>query len=551
MFRHISSLLRVAFERARVTKIVQADLVLPITRSMQFTNGLITVWGAVGHTSILRLCQRTVLAFGLWAAIMSPTQAATVALPDATLGQPYDSGIFSIPTPPGGLCGVEYFYYANWDNHLQMSLPNTADFCALEISGTPSQLGTETLTVVLYDEAGTTLIDTYHYTVTTLAPITQTITGFTATPGTGTVNASSTLSVTGSGGSGKPVTYGSSTPGICSIAGNTVSYLAAGNCTVTANQAGINNYLAAPQVSLDITVGQAAQAITGLAATPGTATANSSSTLSITGSGTSGNPVSYASSTPGICSVSGNTVSYLAAGNCTVTADQAGNSNYFAASQLSLGITVGKASQTLTGLAATPGMATVNGSSTLSVTGSGASGNPVGYASGTPGICSVSGNTVSYLAAGNCTVTADQAGNSNYFAASQLSLGITVGKASQTLTSLAATPGTATANGSSALSVTGSGASGNPVIYGSTTPGTCSVSGNTVSYLAAGTCTVTADQASNANYDAAPELGLSITVTPALPSISKLSGIPTLGQWALIMLSVLVGGLGAGCIRRN
>jgi YVTN family beta-propeller protein len=79
---------------------------------------------------------------------------------------------------------------------------------------------------------------------------------FTA-PATGVVGNSATLTATG-GGSGNPVTFtvGSSS-GVCSVSGDTVSYLATGPCVIDANQAGNASYTAAPQVSQTITVDQA------------------------------------------------------------------------------------------------------------------------------------------------------------------------------------------------------------------------------------------------------------------------------------------------------
>ena len=59
----------------------------------------------------------------------------------------------------------------------------------------------------------------------------------------------------------------------------------------------------------------------------------------------------------------------------------------------------------------------------------GASGNTVVLTSSTPGICTVAGNTVTALAAGNCVVAANQAGNASYSAASQVTQTITIDKA--------------------------------------------------------------------------------------------------------------------------
>jgi len=189
----------------------------------------------------------------------------------------------------------------------------------------------------------------YVFSSTAVGPADQTITGFTATPSSGAVGESSTLSATAS--SGLPVTFGSDTPTICTVVGSTVSYLLVGTCTVTADQAGDASFNPAPQVTLDIGVGLLGQAITNFVATPSSGVVNGSSTLSATG-GASGNPVVFGSSTLAICTVAGSTVTYVTAGTCTVTADQTGNASYNAAPTVALDITVTKADQTITGLAA-------------------------------------------------------------------------------------------------------------------------------------------------------------------------------------------------------
>ena len=72
----------------------------------------------------------------------------------------------------------------------------------------------------------------------------------------------------------------------------------------------------------------------------------SSSTLVIGGTttvratATSGLAVSFSSSTPAICSVIGSTVTGLAAGTCTIAANQSGNSTYAAAATVRGNITV-------------------------------------------------------------------------------------------------------------------------------------------------------------------------------------------------------------------
>ena len=62
------------------------------------------------------------------------------------------------------------------------------------------------------------------------------------------------------------------------------------------------------------------------------------------------------------------------------------------------------------------------------------------------------------------------------------------------------------------VSATG-GDSGNPVTFAATPGGTCTISGSTVHITGVGTCTITASQAGNANYLAAPDVSQRFNVT--------------------------------------
>jgi hypothetical protein len=254
-------------------------------------------------------------------------------------------------------------------------------------------------------------------------PINQAISGFSASPANGVVAGSSELSATAS--SGLAVTFAGNTPTICTVSGSTVSYVSVGTCSVTADQAGDADYNPAPQVTLNISVGLLEQTISNFSATPATGLVNGSSSLSAM-AGASGNPVTFASSTLAVCSVSGSTVNYLTAGTCTVTADQAGNVEYSAAAQVVLDIMVAKIEQNISGLTADPDTGIVGGNSTLNSSAS--SGLVVIYGSATPAICLASGSTVGYLLAGICTVTANQAGNETYSASPQIMLDIEVAR---------------------------------------------------------------------------------------------------------------------------
>ncbi|OGB85160.1 MAG: hypothetical protein A2535_02770 [Burkholderiales bacterium RIFOXYD2_FULL_59_8] len=125
------------------------------------------------------------------------------------------------------------------------------------------------------------------------------------------------------------VTIASATPTVCSVNGTSLTLNAAGTCTLSASQAGNASYSAAPSVSYSFTVASAtgvvlpAQIIS--FANPGAQTLGVAPAALVASSDASLS-VSLASSTPSVCSVSGSTLTLVAAGTCTVTANQAGDS---------------------------------------------------------------------------------------------------------------------------------------------------------------------------------------------------------------------------------
>jgi hypothetical protein len=130
------------------------------------------------------------------------------------------------------------------------------------------------------------------------------------------------------------------------------------------------------------------------------------------------------------------------------------------------------------------------------------------------------------VAAGTCTITADQSGNANYSAAAQATQSFGIAKASQTIT-FGATP-TLTTGGTGTVSATSS--AGLSVTFASTTPTICTVSGNTVSAVAAGTCKVTADQAGNVNFLAAAQAIQNIGVAAGGNAMNLLAGWNLVGN---------------------
>ena len=215
---------------------------------------------------------------------------------------------------------------------------------------------------------------------------------------------------------------------------------------------------------------------------------------------------------PGVCTISGTTVTYTTIGTCVIDANQAGNRHYAAAPQVQHTITVSGLTQSIT--LAAPGSGYVRDSAHLTAAGGG-SGNPVVLTSASGGVCTVSGTTVTYTAQGSCVVAANQAGNGRYTDAPQVRRTITVRKKPQSISFFA--PPSGALWSSAQLSATG-GASGNPVVFTSATPAVCHVSGSTVTYIETGRCVIDANQAGNDTYAAAPQVQRTVAVTITAPS---------------------------------
>jgi len=122
----------------------------------------------------------------------------------------------------------------------------------------------------------------------------------------------------------------------------------------------------------------------------------------------------------------------------------------------------------------------------------------------------VSGNVLTITGAGSVTVQANQPGNAEYSVAPPISQTFTVNQASQTITFTQNAPAVAPNNSSFTVAATAS--SGLPVSFGSS--GACTNVGATFTMMTSsqGICTVTANQAGNANYLAAPTV--TQTTTP-------------------------------------
>jgi hypothetical protein len=207
--------------------------------------------------------------------------------------------------------------------------------------------------------------------------------------------------------------------GDCSIVGGKVHVTGAGNCTVTAKQVGNGTYSAASDVQRSFAINKLSQTITFDALADKTY-GDADFTLSATASST----LSVGLATAGDCALASGKLHITGAGNCTVTASQAGNSTYSAASDVVRAFQIAKAA-TSTGMTSSGSPAAVGQNVTFTATVTSPAGTPTGSVQfksdgnnlGSPAALNASGVatfTTNTLAAGGHVITAEYGGDSNF-----------------------------------------------------------------------------------------------------------------------------------------
>lgn len=335
------------------------------------------------------------------------TEATVTFTPPAfTGGAPILAGGYTVTSNPGGLSG-------------------TGSSSPITVTGLMNGVA-YTFTITAANSAGTGPASAASNSVIPASP--QTI-AFTD-PGAQNFGTSPTLSASSSAGGGYVVAFTSATPGVCTItSGGTLTFVAAGTCTIDANQAGDSSFLPAPQVSRSFTVNAVVPgAPTSPVATAGDTQASvafvapvNTGGTAITGYTVTVNPAVVApvfgASSPIVVTGLTNSQAYT----FTVTADNVAGTG--PASVASNSITP-KAAQTIT--FANPGTQNFGMTPTLTAT-TDAPGLTPTFTSSTTGVCTItSGGALTFVTVGTCTINADQPGNGAYLPAPQVSRSFTV-----------------------------------------------------------------------------------------------------------------------------
>jgi hypothetical protein len=296
--------------------------------------------------------------------------------------------------------------------------------------------------------------------------------------------------------------------------GTVLTFTGVGEFVFVANQPGNANWSPAPTVQVSMSVNQAKQTLT---FTPPATVNNGSPAIDLSqyASVTSGLPITYTLvSGPG--TLSGSKLTVTGIGAIVVKVSQAGNTDYAVATPVTQTITVIGKLQTIT----------FNPPATENIQSPAIS--LLGYTTVSSGLtptftlisgpATLTGNSLAFTGAGNVVVQASQAGNSTYAAATPVQQTIVVTLVPQTITFSA--PSTVN-QGSAPLNLAPlASASSKLTVSFTLVSGPATLSGTTLTFNNTGPVVVTANQAGNATYAAAPPVTVTITVVGKAQTIT-------------------------------
>ncbi|WP_299284488.1 MBG domain-containing protein [uncultured Mucilaginibacter sp.] len=372
----------------------------------------------------------------------------------------------------------------------------------------PLNIGSNTIKTVVTAQDSTTT-QTYTLTVNR-AQAAQTIT-FAAFPTKTYGDADFAPSATSTNNAIAALTYTSSSPAVATIVDGKIHIVGAGTATITANQAADSTHNAATPVSQNFIVVKTVLTITAENKSKTYNEANPELTLTYSGFVNGDTKETALTALPTAATTATAT---SPAGDYPITATGAAGNNY-TFTYLPGTLTIKKASQVIT-FASIPDKTYGDTDFTLGATAS--SGLAVAYSSSDPSVASVDANgNVHLLSAGTVTITAQQVGDNNYNAATPVAQTLMVKQASQTIT-FASLP-TNTYYGDADFNLNATSSSGLLFTYASSNTAVATVTTDgKVHVLMAGTTTITASQAGNANF-AATNATQNLTVLKAALTI--------------------------------
>lgn len=300
--------------------------------------------------------------------------------------------------------------------------------------------------------------------------------------------------------------------------------------TATASGGGetdTNNDAAIDPTTVGTTSISAAQTIAFTSTAPNDATV-AGSTYHATATATSGLPVllTIDGTSATVCAISGDIVSFIGPGSCTIDANQGGNGDFAPAPQQQQAFEVADAggphSQAITFTSAPPANAFVNGPGYVPIATSTSGLAVVLTIDGTSAtVCTIANGMVGFVGPGPCTIDANQGGDADWAPAPQKQQTFMVGGAGgaglQSIAFTSTAPADAVVNGAGYLAAA-TASSDLPVLLtiDSVSATVCTINSNDlVSFIGPGSCTIDANQGGDANFAPAPQAQQAFAVASA------------------------------------
>ena len=307
---------------------------------------------------------------------------------------------------------------------------------------------------------------------------------------------------------------------VCSISGTTLTALTAGVCSVNAEQVGTDQWRYV-STTKSVTVGKKSNAISWLWFQPTGVKVGDTITTHATSLALLPVTVTVDEASAGICSKDGSVVTALAVGTCSLTARQPGNEAYEPAPPITHSFAIAGLNQAITVLFFPPDGGIEVGDTLFASASSNSLLTPtITVDEASAGICSYAGTTLTALKPGTCSFTARQAGNSTFNAATPVTRSVEINRKVQGGLSVLWFPPPSGLMYGDSLFISASSLLLLPVTLSvdAASAGVCSLSGTTLAATGIGTCSVTARQAGNDEYEPA-QTTVSVAVVKAKATV--------------------------------
>ena len=397
--------------------------------------------------------------------------------------------------------------YSNFNDIITIALKNGSNFSVDKnyIDCQCGQFGTEEINVTLNAKEIGTILDTlvvtcgnYSFETPIVAEIIKHYQSITWSQDLLALNPTqgNTYALEATASSELPISYTSSDENIARIDNNNLIVVGAGEVTITAHQDGDVNYEPATPVSKTITIAKLDQTITWEQEFAADLTIGN--TIELNATATSGEAVVFASSNEAVATIADNVLTVTGIGETTITASQAGNNNYNAATEVTKTLSIEKLDQTITWEQEFAADLTIGNTVELNATAT--SGDAVVFVSSNEAVATIAGNVLTVTGIGETTITASQAGNNNYNAATEVTKTLSIGKLNQTITW---NQDIANLQIGESVTLDATASSGLEIVYTSNNDSVASIDGTTLTVNSEGSVVITATQAGDETYKSA------------------------------------------------